>query len=212
MAEAQFESPSPAPFTRLCWLPEPVCPLPLPRSRVCFVVKDPLKALHHSPPSQTDIFLKGSLCCKTRAKENQPAPTPHPQPTPDHGNFHLARLPLWLSQGKEKKVQRSLQWVVAPRAHYQAGVTECGTPVAHPMSNGIETSTLLPLFPSGSSGALRGLLILASNGKCVAMLNPEPPVTARRIEGGRSLCLIYKQCMGETLRAEECCRKNPCGI
>lgn len=91
-------------------------------------------------------------------------------------------------------------------------MTECGTPAAHPVSNGTEMSTLLPLFSSGSSGALRGLLISAYNGKCVAVLNLEPLFTAQRIEGGRSLCLIYKQCVGGTLRAGECCRKNPCGI
>lgn len=108
-------------------------------------------------------------------------------------------LPLWLSQGKGRRTfKAACSRVVSPRVCYQAGVTEGGTPAAHPVSNGTETSTLLPLFSSGSSGALRGLLILAYNGKCVAMLNLEPLFTAPRIEGSRSLCLIYKQCMGET--------------
>lgn len=88
--------------------------------------------------------------------------------------------------------------VVLLGAHYQAGVTECGTPAAHPMSNGTEMSTLLPLFSSGSSRAWQGLLILAYNGKCIAMLNPEPLFTAQWIEGSRSLGLIYKPCMAET--------------
>lgn len=107
-------------------------------------------------------------------------------------------LPLAESgERKEKKFKAAPSRVVLRRAHYQAGVTECGAPAAHPVSNGTETSTLLPLFFSGSSGALRALLILEYNGKCVAMLNLEPLFTARRIEGSRSLCLIYKPCMGE---------------
>lgn len=102
-----------------------------------------------SPPSQADICSESGLCCKTRTKENQPGLPP----PPNHGNFHLAHPPVWLSQGKEKeKVQRSLQRVVSPRAHYQAGVTECGTPAAHPVSNGIETSTSLPCFPVARPG------------------------------------------------------------
>lgn len=108
-------------------------------------------------------------------------------------------MSLWLSQGKGgSEFSAAASGVVLLRAHYQAGVTECGAPAAHPMSNGTETSTSLPLFSSGLSGARRGLLILAYNGKCIAMLNPEPLFTARWIESSRSLCLIYKQCMAET--------------
>lgn len=156
-------------------------------------------------PSQTDVFLKGALCCKTRARRTNLVP-----PWPVEAST-WPMLPLCQSQGKgRRKFSTASSRVVLPRAHYQARATECGVPVAHPVSNGTETSTLLPLFSSGSSGALRGLLILACNGKCVAMLNLEPLFTARRIEGSRSLCLIYKQCMGE--RAEERRCKNPCGI
>lgn len=108
-------------------------------------------------------------------------------------------LPLWPSQGGERrKFSAASSRVVSRRAHYQAGVTECGLPAARPVSNGTEMSALLPLFSSGSSGALRGLLISAYNGKCIAMLNLELLLTARWMEGSRSLCLIYKQCMGET--------------
>lgn len=108
-------------------------------------------------------------------------------------------LPLWLSQGKgRRKSQAASSGVVSPRTHYQAGVTEGGAPAAHLVSNGTEMSTSPPLFSSGSSRALPGLLILAYNGKCVAMLNLEPLFTAPRIEGSRNLCLIYKQCMGDT--------------
>lgn len=119
-------------------------------------------------------------------------------------------LPWWLRQGKER-ASGGPNGVALPSTHYGAGVTEQGAPAAHPVSNGTETSTLPLLFSSGLSGTLRGLLIFACNGKCVALLNVEPLFTAWRIGGGRSLCLIYKQCMGETLRVE-CRRKNPCGI
>lgn len=109
------------------------------------------------------------------------------------------RLPLWLSQGKgRRKFSAASSGAASRRAHYQAGVTECGASAAHPASNGTETSTFLPLFSSGSSGARRGLLILACNGKCIAMLSLESLFTARWTEGSRSLCLIYKQRMGET--------------
>lgn len=147
----------------------------------------------HPPPSLTDVFLKGALCCKTRARRiNLVLPWTVEAST-------WPTLPLWLSQGKGRRTFKAASSrVVSPGVYYQAGVTEGGAPAAHPVSNGTETSTLLPLFSSGSSGALRGLLILAYNGKCVAMLNLEPLFTAQRIEGSRSLCLIYKQCMGET--------------
>lgn len=108
-------------------------------------------------------------------------------------------LPLRLSQGKAaRKFSAAGCGVVSRRAHYQAGVTACGAP-ARPVSNGTETSTLLPLFSSGLSGARRGLLILVCNGKRIATsFNLEPLLTARWIEGSRSLCLIYKRCVGET--------------
>lgn len=162
--------------------------------------------------SQTGIYLKGALCCITGTKENQLA-VPH----------WLWKVPLiltaFVAESGGKKKRESFLPATMPssqggleEAHYQAGVTECGEPAAHPVSNGTETSTLLPLFSSGSSRDLRGLLILAYNGKCVAVLNLKPLFTTLRSEGSRSLCLIYTQCLRETLRAEERLRKNPCGI
>lgn len=101
------------------------------------------------PTSQTDVFLKGALCCKTRARRTNPVlPWPMEAST-------WPTLPLCQSQAKgRRKFSTASSRVVLPRAHYQAGATECGMPVAHPVSNGTETSTLLPLFSSGSSGAL----------------------------------------------------------
>lgn len=95
-------------------------------------------------------------------------------------SFHLAHAAFVSESGERKeKVQHSLQQgglAQGPLPGWSDRVWRaCGSSV----SNGTETSTLLPLFSSGSSGALRGLLILACNGKCVAMLNPEPLFTAQ---------------------------------
>lgn len=62
-------------------------------------------------------------------------------------------LPLCQSQGKgRRKFSTASSRVVLPRAHYQAGATECGAPVAHPCLMEQKRAPYCPCFPVARLG------------------------------------------------------------